>query len=96
MIIGIDCWALRINGGGARYVFESILEHFEKNNVKNILFLHPEAYECIQGVQQRIGILKNSIKIKISSPSDIDIYSKYIDVLYCPFNNISFRLLENQ
>jgi glycosyltransferase involved in cell wall biosynthesis len=90
--VGIDCWALRKNGGGARYVFESIFCELEKNkNYRFLLFLHPEAAECIYELQETVGIFKNAIKIKIESPAEISKYENFVDVFYCPFNNISFR-----
>jgi|TARA_R100001015_G_C4634956_1_gene202864 hypothetical protein len=90
--VGIDCWALRVNGGGARYVFESLFSIIEnKKGYKYILFLHPEADKCINDLQNRIGILKNTIKIKISSPGEILLYDRFVDIYYSPFNNISLR-----
>lgn len=92
LVVGIDCWALRLNGGGARYVFESIFTHLSKSkDIKWILFLHPEASECIYKLQETEGLFKNAIKIVINSPEDISKYDKYVDVYYSPFNNISFR-----
>lgn len=92
MNIGIDCWALRLNGGGARFVFESIFEKFQRfNEGKIILFLHPEANEVVNEVEFRCGKFKNIIKIKITDPEEIYQYQKYVDVFYSPFNNNSFR-----
>jgi len=90
--VGVDCWALRLNGAGARYVFESLLSVIESDtNYKFFLFLHPEGMKCIQELQKDTGILRNTIKITIDNPSEIERYDRFIDIYYCPFNNISFR-----
>ncbi|WP_339808930.1 glycosyltransferase family 1 protein [Vreelandella sedimenti] len=90
--VGVDCWALRTNGAGARYVFESLFSIIESSkDYKFILFLHPEAETCIQEMQGKYGILKNSVKLKIDSPNEILKYEKFVDIFYSPFNNISFR-----
>jgi glycosyltransferase involved in cell wall biosynthesis len=95
LVVGVDCWALRLNGGGARYVFESIFTHLSKEEeVKWILFLHPEAAECIHNLQLCEGLFKSAIKIVINSPSEIAKYDKHVDVYYSPFNNISFRYFD--
>lgn len=92
IVIGVDCWALRVNGAGARYVFESLFSLMENDkNYKFILFLHPEAEICIRELQEQVGIFYNTIKVKINDPSEILRYEKFVDVFYSPFNNISFR-----
>ena len=94
LIVGIDCWALRLDGGGARYVFESLLEKLKSAPYRFLLFLHPEAYQCVQQVEDRIGLLRNVIKLRIGSPEEVHRYSRLFDVFYCPFNNISARCFD--
>jgi glycosyltransferase involved in cell wall biosynthesis len=93
-VIGVDCWALRLDGGGARFVFESLLAYFAKTEYRFLLFLHYEARQCIEEVERRVGLLRNMVKIPIEAPEQIYQYERLVDVLYCPFNNISVRLFD--
>lgn len=92
LVVGVDCWALRKNGGGARYVFESIIRYMDSDeDLKFILFLHPEAYECIHELEIESGLLRQCIKIRIDCPTEIFKYEHYYNIMYAPFNNNSHR-----
>jgi glycosyltransferase involved in cell wall biosynthesis len=101
LVVGVNAWALRVNGGGARYVFEGLFEAMLRceNACRYVVFAHPNSVQLIYAILKRLGALHqvgtDRVQVEpVSHPIEVYQHRSRFNLFFSPFNNIEPRLLD--
>ena len=99
--VGVNAWALRADGGGARYAFTSLMAELVplEPAFTYVLFVHPLGKPIVVDLVSRIATVDSAAAarvriVEIDTPEGMIAHEASFDLIFAPLNNHEPRLYD--